>query len=140
MAGLSLLGASAGGLQFSSMKNVLLVALGGALGSIARYLVAELLAGIERGIPVHTLLVNVAGSFVLGVVLATTPAGTGPRLLLGVGVCGGFTTFSTFSAELVALAEGGAAARAAGYAGASLGLGLLATVGGLALGRALAGR
>ena len=119
------------------MKNVLLVALGGALGSVARYLVAEVLAGVERGIPVHTLLVNVVGAFVLGLVLATTPAGSGPRLLLGIGVCGGFTTFSTFSAELVALAEGGAVARAGGYAAASLALGVLATVAGLAVGRAL---
>jgi CrcB protein len=124
----------------SPLGATLLVAAGGAAGSVARHLVSQALAGAAGGVPLGTLAVNVVGSFVLGLVLALAPAGPdgAARLLVGVGVCGGFTTFSTFSAELVALAERGAVGRAAGYAAASLALGLLATVAGLALGRAIA--
>jgi fluoride exporter len=122
------------------MKNFLLVAAGGALGSVARYGVGVLLAGASRGFPWGTLAVNVLGSVVIGAVIATTTAGSAPRLLLGVGVCGGFTTFSAFGAELVTLMEAGQAGRAALYAGASVALGIAAVVVGLGIGRAVAGR
>lgn len=118
------------------MRNVLLVALGGAIGSVTRFLVGAAMAPLTRDFPYHTLVVNVVGSFILGVVIATTPATSPARLLLGVGVCGGFTTFSTFSAELVAFGEGGQPGRAALYVAASLGLGVTATLLGLIAGRA----
>jgi CrcB protein len=123
------------------MRNVLAVALGGAAGSVLRYWLGLALLGASTAIPVNTLVINVAGSFVLGAVVATVPVEqTSTRLLLGTGFCGGFTTFSTFSREIVALAEGGQAARAAGYAAASLVLGVAAALGGAFVARALATR
>lgn len=118
---------------------VLLVALGGAAGSVLRYLAgaawpADAAAG---AVPWATLGVNVLGAFALGVVVGAVPAGHGARLLVGTGVCGGFTTFSTFAVEAVALAEGGAGGRAAGYALGSVGLGIVAAAAGVAVGQAL---
>jgi len=124
------------------MPPLLAVALGGAVGSAARFLVSQALAGASLAFPVGTLVVNAVGSFVLGIVLAAIP-GEPPsalRFALGAGFCGGFTTFSTFSAELVALGEGGMPVRAAAYAGASLTLGLVAMVAGTLVGRAVAAR
>ena len=120
---------------------LLLVAAGGAVGSVARFLVTRALAGASLAFPVGTLAINGTGSFLLGVVLAAAPErpDSAARLLVGVGLCGGFTTFSAFSAEVVALAGRGAVARAAAYATASVLVGVLATVAGLAVGRALAG-
>ena len=122
------------------MSQALVVALGGALGSLARWRVGLALAAAPGGTPWGTLVVNVAGSLFLGLVLASWPAERPGlwRLFLGVGVCGGFTTFSTFSAELVQLAARGHVVRAAGYAAASLALGVAAVAAGLALGRAMA--
>jgi CrcB protein len=124
------------------MRDALIVALGGAVGSVARWLVGQALGGAVRALPWGTLAVNVAGSLVLGMVLALWPSdrpSTG-RLLLGVGFCGGFTTFSTLSAELVTMLERGQGARAGVYAAASLTAGAVAMLAGLALGRAAAGR
>ena len=123
------------------MRNALAVALGGAAGSVLRYWMGLALLGASRGFPVNTLLINVAGSLVLGAVLAFVPVANVPaRLLLGTGFCGGFTTFSTFSGEIVALAERGQPGRAAAYAAGSVALGVAAMLGGLHVGRALAGR
>jgi fluoride exporter len=123
------------------MRNALAVALGGAAGSVLRYWMGLALLGASRALPVNTLVINVAGAFVLGVILATVPATQTPtRLLLGTGFCGGFTTFSTFSAEVVALAERGQATRAAGYAIGSVLLGLVAVLGGTLVGRSLGAR
>lgn len=123
------------------MRHALAVALGGAVGSVARWLVAVALAGASRAFPWSTMAVNVVGSLVLGIVLTVWPVdrASGWRLLLGVGFCGGFTTFSTFSADLVGLVERGQPARAATYATASLAAGLLAMAAGLAIGRAAGG-
>jgi len=95
--------------------SYLWVAIGGALGSVARYgctgLVARL-AGIT--FPWGTLLVNVLGSFVIGVLAALASADVKPfvsgdvRAFLMVGVLGGFTTFSSFSADTLNLARSGA--------------------------------
>ncbi|CAN5884152.1 N/A [soil metagenome] len=86
------------------------VALGGALGATGRYLVSTF--AVERwgvAFPYGTLFVNVAGSLLLGVVAGIFARGTGlpdsVRLLVGVGFCGAFTTFSTFAVETVGLAE-----------------------------------
>ena len=117
------------------------IAVGGAVGSVARYLVGSALAGATPGFPGATLGINVGGSFLLGLLLALfaqrpelAPA---MRAALTVGFCGGFTTFSAFSAETVALLERGAVGRAALYAVASVTLAVGAAFVGLAAGRAL---
>jgi CrcB protein len=123
------------------MRNALAVALGGAAGSVLRYWMGLALLGASRAVPANTLVINVAGAFVLGLILAVVPATHTPtRLLLATGFCGGFTTFSTFSAEVVALAERGQPTRAAGYAVGSVVLGVIAVLGGTLLGRTVAGR
>ncbi len=85
-----------------------LVGTGGAIGAILRYGVANLLLR-WRGphtFPISTLVVNVIGSFVLGVVIFGG-GGDEPRLLIGVGACGAFTTYSSFSVQTVRLWEDG---------------------------------
>jgi CrcB protein len=95
-------------------------------------------------LPAGTILVNVTGSFLLGallVVLARQGTRAEPmRLLLAVGFCGGYTTFSTFSAETVALAEGGAGQLALLNVLASVTLAVGATLAGAVLARMLLGR
>jgi CrcB protein len=118
--------------------ELLLVAAGGAVGSVARYLVGLAALDVSTHFPWGTLAVNAAGSFVLGAVLGGLPPGGPGRLLLGTGLCGGFTTFSAFSGEVVDLAARGAQGRAAIYAAASVALGVLAALAGAAAGRAVA--
>ena len=117
------------------------IAVGGALGTLARYLIGTALADVVPGFPAGTLGINVAGSFLLGLLMAGVAARPdfSPvlRAALTVGFCGGFTTFSTFSAETVALLEGGAAGRAALYAAASVTLSVAAAFAGLVLARQL---
>lgn len=118
----------------------LAVALGGAAGSVLRYLLSVALAAPSLAFPINTLVVNVVGSFVLGAVLTALPTPTSTlRLLLATGLCGGFTTFSTFSSEIVTLAQRGAVARAATYAAASLFLGVVAVLAGVVATRAVLG-
>ncbi|TQN40787.1 camphor resistance protein CrcB [Blastococcus colisei] len=106
----------------------LLAALGGALGALARWAVAEVLPS-PAGWPWATLLVNLTGCFLLGALLAvlatrsSEPSWTRP--FLGVGVLGGYTTYSTFAVEVVDLLDDGALALAVGYV-------LLSTLGGVA--------
>jgi CrcB protein len=111
-----------------------LAALGGALGALARWGVAELLPRSPAGWPWATLLVNLIGCFLLGVLAAVLaerlPDATWPRPFLAVGVLGGFTTYSTFAVELVDLVRAGAAVAAAGYLLASVVGGLLAVAAG----------
>jgi len=116
------------------------IALGGAAGSVARYLLGTALAGVVSGFPLATLVINVTGSFLLGLLFAslTDPAASpAVRAALTTGFCGGYTTFSTFSYETVALVERGAGARALLYVAGSVTLSLAATVAGIALARAL---
>jgi CrcB protein len=113
------------------------VALAGAAGSVLRYAVGLALLRAPMGFPAGTLVVNVLGSFLLGVfarALSAPHLDPAWRIALTVGFCGGFTTFSTFSAELVSMAQEGRALRAAAYVLASLVLGVTATLLGLALG------
>ena len=104
--------------------NLLLVAAGAAVGAPLRYLVDKhllhrLLVGSSTGTPFPwgTFAVNVIGSFVLGLMTGTTNHTM--TLLIGVGFCGAFTTFSTFSFETVALMQDGEWGRAALYAAGS---------------------
>lgn len=123
------------------MGGWIAVALGGALGAALRYGVLLAFARPGSGaVPWHTLGVNVAGSFLLGLLMAALPADHAAerwQLLLGVGVLGGFTTFSTFSLETVSLVQAGASVTAAAYVVMSLTGGLIAAAAGYALGRML---
>jgi fluoride exporter len=111
----------------------LLVALGAAVGAPVRYVVDRALAArLGTGFPYGTLAVNVAGSFALGLLVGAA-AGQHAMALAGTGFCGALTTYSTFSWEAVRLAAAGRRARAAGYVAASVGLGLAAAAGGVAL-------
>lgn len=114
-----------------------LIAIGGACGSVARVLVGRSLAAPVAGLPVGTFAVNVVGSFAIGLVLRWADALPGPRepwrALLAAGFCGGFTTFSTFSAETVALAERGDVVRAFAYAAFSMLACLAATLAGFSM-------
>lgn len=111
--------------------NILLVALGSAAGGVVRYLVGTLIPAIG-GFPLATLSINVAGSFLIGLFsgLLTRLAGGASaeilRLVLVVGFCGGFTTFSTFSNETLRLIESSHYLAAALYVLASVLAGLLA--------------
>lgn len=89
------------------MMQVLLVALGGAMGSVARYGVGYAAARLfGLSFPWGTLAVNVVGGLAMGVLAARiTPDHENIRLLVGVGLLGGFTTFSAFSLETVRLME-----------------------------------
>jgi CrcB protein len=121
------------------------VALGGALGSVIRYLVQ--IAAVQRfgpGFPAGTFAINVLGSFLIGVVieLAQTRAlgmTTELRTFLAVGVLGGFTTFSSFSFEALTLIRDGAPGLATAYALGSVALGVGAALAGVALARAAGG-
>ena len=100
------------------LLNCLAVGCGGFVGSVLRYLAGSVVP--HDAFPWHTLAVNVVGSFVLaliaGLVLRGAPLDERLSLLLRVGLCGGFTTMSTFSLEVVQLASTTSALAAVGYA------------------------
>jgi CrcB protein len=123
-----------------SVLRLLLVCAGGALGSGARYLVSTWAArALGADFPRGTLLVNATGSFVLAAIFAFPGGRLSPelRLFLGAGVLGGYTTYSSFNTETLALLEQGSAALAlANVALTVLGC-LVAGVAGLLAGRLL---
>ncbi|SEK79496.1 fluoride efflux transporter FluC [Streptacidiphilus jiangxiensis] len=116
------------------------IAVGGGLGSIARYGLARAMPTPAGGFPWATLITNVVGCAVLGglmyLVLEVWPPSRYRRPFFGVGVCGGFTTFSTAMVETRGLLDGGHLASAGIYLPASVLLGVLAVLGGAALARA----
>ncbi|RZK00680.1 MAG: fluoride efflux transporter CrcB [Novosphingobium sp.] len=118
------------------------VAAGGALGSWLRFLVARAFSPMAGAFPWATLTVNVVGSFAMGLLagwLARMGShGEGWRLLIGVGVLGGFTTFSAFSLDFAVLVERGALGMAMTYVAASLIAGFGGLFAGLFLIRAVA--
>lgn len=117
---------------------IVLIFLGGGAGAVLRYGVSLLYKnlGWTASFPWHTFSINVIGSFALGILAATCRDKPTWMFLLGVGLCGGFTTFSTFSVELLNLLEQKRPAAAAAYAFGSV----LATFAGAWLGMRLAGR
>jgi CrcB protein len=125
------------------MFNFLLVALGGAVGASARYGVSLALPMREGGWPWATFSVNVSGSLLIGALagwLASRGDASDPwRLLLGVGVLGGFTTFSAYSLETLRLIERGDWPGAITYALGSVLAGLAAVAIGLAIARRMFG-
>lgn len=119
---------------------VLLVFVGGGVGSVARYLLATAVQrNAPEGFPFGTFLVNLLGCFAIGVVgaLGLERAALSPeaRTFLMVGILGGFTTFSSFAWETLGLLSARDVLRAALYVGGSVALGLLGTVLGRAIGR-----
>jgi CrcB protein len=110
------------------MMTLFQVALGGAVGSVLRFLAV---AGV--GAPIGTLAVNVLGSFAMGILFVALPARTGLSPLLMTGVLGGFTTFSAFSLDALKLWQAGAVLPAAAYAGGSVIASLIAVGFGAAL-------
>ncbi len=106
------------------------VATGGAAGAVARYGV-----GLAVAPPWATLAVNLSGGLLIGVLVARHRDDVLLRALLGTGALGGWTTFSTASTDVLALAHGGAPVLAAAYAAGTLALSVAAAAVGLRLGR-----
>jgi CrcB protein len=121
------------------LKDVLWVGAGGAVGSALRYAIWRVLS-VSGGFPWATVLVNVAGSFLLGLLAGIYAGRIGPTMRLAVffGFLGGFTTFSTFTSETVVLARTGSGTLAFGNVALSLIVGLGAALGGVLLGEQLA--
>jgi len=119
--------------------TVLVVALGGAVGSLARH-GSEVLLGTADGVPVGTLAVNVVGAFALGVLLELPLPRRAEvtRLLLGTGFLGGFTTYSALAMQTEVLMRDGRVELGLAYAIGSVVLGLLAAVGGILVARTVA--
>lgn len=122
------------------MLTYLYVALGGALGSLARYTIAGAVArGVDEIFPWGTLVANVTGCFAIGLFAGLTapgarfPASPELRVFVMVGICGGYTTFSSFGLQTMTLAQSGDLPRAALNVVASLTLCLLGVWLGLAL-------
>jgi fluoride exporter len=121
------------------MKSYLFVMAGGAAGAALRYSLSRMLPVQPAGWPWPTFVANVAGGLAMGVLaswlLRQGDGGEPVRLLLGVGVLGGFTTFSAFSLEMAMMIERGQTMLAASYALASVLLALVALFAGLLIGR-----
>lgn len=120
-----------------------LAALGGALGALARWSVAVALPSSPSGWPWATLLVNLTGCLLLGVLFAVLaarlPDAAWPRPLLAVGVLGGYTTYSAFAVEVVRLAESGAVVAAGAYVAVSVVGGVAAVAAGTLAAHAVLG-
>ncbi|WP_315661444.1 fluoride efflux transporter CrcB [Amycolatopsis sp. PS_44_ISF1] len=120
------------------------IAVGGGLGSLARYGVAAALPTLPGRFPWGTFLTNVSGCFLIGVLMVVItevrPAHRLVRPFLGVGVLGGFTTFSTYAVETRGLLQPGSVPLAFGYLGGTLVAALLAVLAGMALTRVVAVR
>jgi CrcB protein len=113
------------------LKNILLIGLGGFVGSIARFLVSRLNNRVEwLSIPMGTLVVNVIGSFLIGFLIGISEKSpiltVELRMFLMVGLCGGFTTFSSFTGENLMLMRNGQFLPLFLYTGLSILLGFAA--------------
>lgn len=112
------------------MTDCLIVAAGGAIGAVCRFLIGKLPLGSSDGFPIKTFIVNILGCFLIGLVaaLALKQFLDSPKLVLflKVGVCGGFTTFSSFALETGNLIEKGSYITAAAYIILSVAVGVAA--------------
>lgn len=126
------------------LRDIAYVALGGAAGCVLRYLVSVGVSGwFQHPFPWATLIVNVLGCFIIGLLLGlSAPEGMlqlRHRLVLMTGFCGGFTTFSTFSLEVLTLLQKGQHGFLAFYLLGSLGLGILGVWGGVVVAKSIMG-
>jgi CrcB protein len=102
-----------------SLSTCLLIMLGGALGTLLRYLISALTSAAPHELPLSTIAINISGSFLIGFFGTLTlangrfPVSENLRLLVMVGICGGFTTFSSFSLQTFDLMRNGHPIRAA---------------------------
>lgn len=121
------------------MKQLILVFIGGGIGSSLRYWISKYLNNFETGIPYGTFAVNIAGSFIIGIVLGfalkNNSISENTVLFLATGFCGGFTTFSAFAYENHIFLKSGDFTSFAFYALATIVLGFSAVFAGLYLGR-----
>jgi fluoride exporter len=120
------------------MRAILFVGIGGGFGSMLRYMISLFIGRhVPIVFPVGTFLVNISGCFLIGVFysLATKYTGLDPewRLFLITGICGGYTTFSTFSYDGLILIKQGSTISFMIYAIGSVVIGLLATFAGAAI-------
>ena len=123
--------------------NIILVAIGGALGAVARYLMMNLIGhNLGNNFPYATVIVNVSGSLAMGLLIgwlanAIPQNASDIRLFLAVGVLGGYTTFSSFSLDAITLFERGELAAMAIYILSSVCLSLIGLLAGLYIVRAI---
>lgn len=113
------------------MINCIVVGLGGFVGAVSRYLIGLLPVETANGFPIKTLLINIVGAFMIGLVVAFgSKRDWNPQLVLflKVGLCGGFTTFSSFALETDQLMSRGHAGLAALYIVLSVVLSVLAVI------------
>jgi CrcB protein len=119
------------------MPLALLVGLAACVGALARFLIDQSVSRkFESAFPWGTWVINVSGAFILGLITGLSlHDGLSPHVVtvLGTGVCGGYTTFSTFNFETVRLAEDGSIVSAAGNIVGSIAAGLVAAAAGLGL-------
>ncbi|MBS1530598.1 MAG: fluoride efflux transporter CrcB [Bacteroidetes bacterium] len=120
------------------LKTIIYVAIGSALGGVARFLMQQFVQKrFESTFPYGTLSVNLLGCFVIGVVAGLADKGNilspNARIFLAVGICGGFTTFSSFVNENYSMLRDGELLNTFVYIAASVVIGLLATGAGILL-------
>jgi CrcB protein len=119
-----------------TFANCVLVMIGGALGTLARYAIGVAAAPISVELPWGTILINIGGSFIIGFFGTLTlahgryPAPESLRLFVMIGLCGGFTTFSSFSLQTLDLIRSGGMVRAAVNVAASVVFCILAVAAG----------
>lgn len=114
------------------MMNCIYVGLGGFVGAVGRYLMGLIPIQHKSGFPVMTMLINFIGAFLIGIIaaVAAKEGNHNPQLILFLktGVCGGFTTFSTFALESSVLLENGKTGVALLYMGLSVAVCLAAVM------------
>lgn len=115
------------------MLKCIFVGIGGFIGSILRYLIGLLPVEMKSGFPIKTLLINAAGAFIIGLITAVVAKNDNMNenivLMLRVGICGGFTTFSTFAYETTDLIQKGNILTAFFYILISIFIGIVAVYG-----------
>jgi CrcB protein len=122
------------------IQSILLVGFGGAIGSILRFAISRVEVLIQ--FPILTLLINILGSFVIGLVIGVLGSSSDNnsqsiKQFVAIGFCGGFTTFSTFSFETVSLLESGKYLIGGLYILLSVSLCIIGTIIGLFIGRSI---